>query len=119
MIHAYVDLKDRRRVNAEGESTGVEEKKIQFEIEPLQKWVLIRKIEREEKIVDGVVIPGGGKSSRGIVVARAEGVALDKGDLVIFTNFPIELEDLEEITGDKALKLVRYEEVYARVKQCT
>ena len=35
------------------------------------------------------------------------------GDMVIFTNFPIELPDLEELTGDKNLCLVRGEEIFA------
>lgn len=43
----------------------------------------------------------------------------EKGEHVIFTNFPIELEELEELTGEKNLKLVRYEEVYARIRKCT
>jgi hypothetical protein len=38
---------------------------------------------------------------------------------VIFTNFSTLVEDLEEITGDKSLELVRFEEVYLRLKRCT
>ena len=96
-----------------------EEEKKKFEIEPLQMWVLIRKVERQEVIKDGVVQVAGGRSSRGVVVAAAKDVPLSAGDFVIFTNFPIELEDLEEVTGDRSLKLVRYEEIYARIIPCT
>lgn len=119
--------KDKRRFTSTGDATEVlEQEKAeaqqlldeQWEIEPLQKWVLIRKVEREEKLTEGgVVLPGGGRSSRGFVVAAAKEVPLEAGDLVIFTNFPIELEDLEELTGDSNLKLVRYEEVYARFRK--
>lgn len=101
------------------DSVAVLEKKA-VKIRPLNQWVLIRKLEIEEKQTEGgVVLPGGGRSSRGIVVAAASDVPLVEGELVIFTNFPIELEDLEELTGHKELKLVRFEEIYAVVEPCT
>ena len=88
-------------------------------IRPLNQWVLIRQVQREEvQTAEGVILPGGGRSSRGSVVAVAKGIPLAIGDLVIFTNFPIELEDLEEVTGDRNLKLVRFEEVYAVIEPC-
>jgi len=94
---------------------SVAEVAARYKILPLNQWVLIRREALGEKKTEaGVVIPEGqGRSSRGEVVAVAEGLPLDVGDQVIFTNFPIELEDLEEITGDKQLSLVRMEEVYA------
>jgi co-chaperonin GroES (HSP10) len=97
--------------------------KVQVRIRPVNNWVLIRKHAQAEKTTDaGVVIPEGqGRSSRGTVIGAAKDVPLFPGDEVIFTNFPIELEDLEELTGDKLLNLVRWEEIYAVVEsdECT
>jgi co-chaperonin GroES (HSP10) len=114
-------MNDKRRFTQDGERTTVAEapEETKFEIEPLQQWVLIRKVQREETMKGDVILPGGGRSSRGIVVAASKEVPLEVGEMVIFTNFPIEIEDIEELTGDRDLKLVRYEEVYARVRQCT
>lgn len=91
-------------------------------IEPLGNWVLIRKYTAEEKVSpDGVIIPAGqGRSQRGVVLAAGLAPAgfaqIHPGDMVIYTNFPLEVEDLEDLTGSKDLQLVRYEELYARVK---
>jgi hypothetical protein len=110
-----MEVLDKRKFTPEGDR-----KPASHTIEALQKWVLIRKVSREEhKTEAGVVVVAGGRSSRGVVIHAAKGVPLSPGDVVIFTNFPIELEDLEELTGEKDLKLVRYEEIYARVRKCT
>jgi co-chaperonin GroES (HSP10) len=84
-------------------------------VRPINDWVLIRKIEVKDKQSDaGVVITESqARSSTGVVIAAAPGLIVKEGDEVIFTNFPIELEDLEEVTGDKKLNLVRMEEIYA------
>lgn len=99
--------------------------KTKWEIEPRNKWVLIRKLTQEEtQTADGVVLPGEGsplfnaRSQRGIVVAAPEGVGLAKGDVVIYTNFPLEIPDIEEFTGERNLHLVLEEEVYARAVPC-
>ncbi len=95
-----------------------------WKIEPRHKWVLIRKFVRTERKVGDVVQPGEGtpgfeaRSQRGTVVAAAEGTGLSEGDLVIYTNFPMDIPDIEELTGEKGLHLVLDEEVYARVRQC-
>lgn len=93
--------------------------KVKYRVEPLNKWVAIRKIENEDKVTAEGVIVKGGKSSRGEVIAAAEGVPLKAGDMVIYTNFPIELEDLEMLTQDPNIQLVRFEEVYTRLVPCT
>lgn len=80
------------------------------------EWVLIRKIDPKDKLTDGglVITEGQARSSLGEIISCSEKVTdLRRGDIVIFTNFPIELEDLEDATGDKSLRLVRDEEVYA------
>jgi co-chaperonin GroES (HSP10) len=84
-------------------------------IRPVNDWVLIRKAEVQDKIAgENILLPESqARSSTGIVVAAAPGLLVKEGDEVIFTNFPIELEDLEEVTGDKKLNLVRMEEIYA------
>jgi co-chaperonin GroES (HSP10) len=94
----------------------------QWVIEPRGDWVLIQKIEKEDTKTGGnVILPGGGKSNRGIVVAAPEKdtkdrpTKLETGDAVIFTNFPQFLEDLEDLTGQKNLYLVRVEEIYAKL----
>jgi len=109
----------------EGGSAVALAKTTQWEIEPRNKWVLIRKITQEEmKTADGVVVPGEGsplfnaRSQRGIVVATPDGVGLSKGDVVIYTNFPLEIPDIEELTGERNLHLVLEEEVYARAVPC-
>lgn len=95
-----------------------------WKIEPRNDWVLIRKFVRTEKKVGDVVQPGEGtpgfeaRSQRGIVVAAAEKTKLSEGDLVIYTNFPLDIPDIEELTGEKGLHLVREEEIYAVVRQC-
>ncbi len=112
-------MNDKRRFNGEGELVVKEPEPQKYDIETLHGWVLIRKIENQERIKDGVLIPGGGKSSRGVVVSTPADTGLSVGDIVIFTNFSILLEDLEEVTGDRELQLVRFEEVYARIRPCT
>lgn len=108
---------DKRRFNGEGNRVA---EQVKFRIQPRYQWVLVRKIEREEQVgPGGVIIPGGGRSQRGEVVAAAPNTGLNEGDVVIYTNFPLELEDLEELTGEKNLQLIRDEEVYALVVPCT
>jgi co-chaperonin GroES (HSP10) len=118
------DIVDRRRFEDNGE------RKEKWALAPRHEWVLIRQHrEAEKKTEGGVITPGEDfflmdkgkpKSQRGVVVAVSEKITdLAPGDFVIFTNFPIDLEDIEELTGDAELKLVRDEEVYASVKRCT
>jgi len=87
-------------------------------LRPVNAWVLIRKMLVKDKITEeGVVLTEAQKrSSMGEVIAVADGVPLKVGDQVIYTNFPIELEDIEELTGEKALQLVRWEEIYSVVE---
>jgi co-chaperonin GroES (HSP10) len=125
-IGGKMEVKDKRRIDGDGNALAVEERKQEWEIIPRHEWVLIRKLTKEEmKTEGGVVIPGADfflnagtdKSQRGQVVAAGEKTGLKPGDLVIFTNYALKFEDLEELTGDKSLHLVREEEVYAVVRQ--
>lgn len=100
-------------------------------VTPLNDWILIRKTEAKDKITDGglVLTEAQSRSSVGEIVAvppddrtwfeklwMRKRVPLQKGQLVIYTAFPIELEDIEALTGDKKLQLVRYEETYGVVR---
>src|SRR5258708_22417502 len=104
----------------EGGSAVALAKTTQWEIEPRNKWVLIRKITQEEmKTADGVVVPGEGsplfnaRSQRGIVVAAPDGTRLSKGDVVIYTNFPLGIPHIEEITSERQPHLVLATEMLA------
>lgn len=118
---------DKRRVDEGGLTALAEQEAPKYQIEPRNEWVLIRQHKPQEvKTEAGVVIPasdfflmGGTKhKQRGIVVAAGPKSDLKPGDMVLFTNYSIDIEDLEELTGDPELKLVRDEEVYTRVRPC-
>lgn len=117
-------VQDKRRVDGDGNSTGVEAPLEKFDIVPRNKWVLIRKYVRTEVRQGDVVLPGEGtpgfeaRSQRGTVVMAPDGLGLVEGDLVIYTNFPMDIPDLEDLTGEKNLHLVLEEEVYAVVRRC-
>lgn len=108
---------DKRRFNGDGERTGVADPpEVRVSVEPLNGWVLIRRIVRGEETSEaGVVTLAATTSQRGEVLAVAEDVPIIRpGDLVIFTNYPLEFDDLAELTGDENVRMVRFEEVYAR-----
>lgn len=111
-----VEVKDARRFTEEGDRIQPQQK---YEIRPRNRWVLIRKVAIEERITHGgVVVPGTEKSQRGRIVATPEGMGLTIGDLVIYTAFPTVLKDLEELTGDDSLDLVREEEIFFVAVPC-
>lgn len=115
-----METKDKRRFNGDGERVApVAQTIMRYVIEPRNNWVVIRKIEIEETQTDaGVVLVGGGRSQRGEVVAAAPSTGLAAGDLVIYTNFPMDIPDVEDMTGEKNLHLVLEEEIYARAIPC-
>jgi co-chaperonin GroES (HSP10) len=97
-------------------ATVVEEaKKVLFRLRPRHAWVLIRKFEDGETVTaGGVVLPEGMKRQlRAEVVAFSDTVKdLKVGSIVLYTNFPIDIDDVSDLTGDNNLLLVRDEEVY-------
>lgn len=117
-------VQDKRRVDGEGNSTGVEEQKQKYQIFPRHKWVLVRKHVRAEVKQGDVMLPGEGtpgfeiRSQRGTVVMAPEGTGLMEGDLVLYTNFPMDIPDIEDLTGEKNLQLVLDEEIYAGFRIC-
>jgi co-chaperonin GroES (HSP10) len=123
-VQEIPEMQDKRRFDDAGVARVVK-----HTVQPRNQWVLIKKLEREEmRTEDGLILPGGGRSQRGRVVSVAKrswlkrlfsgDLGLSIGDIVVYTNFPIELEDLEELTGESNLHLVREEEVYAVAVPC-
>jgi hypothetical protein len=114
-----METKDKRRFNGDGERVIPVAQVTQYLIEPRNNWVVIRKIEIQETQTEaGVVLVGGGRSQRGEVVAAAPSTGLAPGDIVIYTNFPMDIPDVEDMTGEKNLHLVLEEEIYARAIPC-
>lgn len=93
-----------------------------YDLKARGKWVLIRMLSKEERRTAGgiVVSMGQAKTQHGIVEdVSSEIPDLHAGDMVVFTNFVNDLEDVEELTGRKDLYLVRDEEVYSRAVKIT
>jgi co-chaperonin GroES (HSP10) len=84
-------------------------------LRPRHQWVVIRKVDAKDRLAkSGIVITEGqaGSSVGEVVSFSPEVKDLTRGDLVLYTNFAIKLEDMEDATGDKTLQLVREEEIY-------
>jgi len=99
-----------------------------YSIIPREKWVIIRKFIRGEQVTDdGIILPEtkDDRSQRGEVVAlsccagrTSEGVPIpwdiEVGDMVIFTNYPMDIPAVEELTGESNLVLVQADEVFGK-----
>jgi co-chaperonin GroES (HSP10) len=87
------------------------------------KWVLVRMISQEERRSEGGITlrTAQAKTQHGEVVDVDvdEVRGLRVGQIVVFTNFPNSLEDIEELTGERDLYLVREEEIYAGAEEIT
>jgi co-chaperonin GroES (HSP10) len=100
--------------------------KVKYAVHPRHGWVIVRKLSLEEIKTDAglIVDRSQAKSYQAEVVEAAEVVRngkfvasdLKPGDLVIITAFSMTFEDLEELTGEKDLLMVRDEECYARAE---
>lgn len=81
--------------------------------------MLVRKFIRGEQVTEeGVIIPEeqDSRSQRGVVVGlshRGNPWDIEIGDTVIFTNFPMDIPAIEELTGEKDLVLVQSDEIFA------
>jgi co-chaperonin GroES (HSP10) len=98
-----------------------------YAIRPRDRWVVIKKFIRGEEVTDGgVIVPEtkDDRSQRGIVFALSNCAGRDRegndipwdikvGDVVIFTNYPMDIPAVEELTGEKDLVLVQADEVFA------
>lgn len=89
-----------------------------YEFVPRHKWAIIRKLSRDESQTDtGLTIRAQQRSSRGEIVAVSEEIHdLAVGDIIAFSNFAMEVEDSEELCGEKDLFMVRDEEIYAKLR---
>lgn len=115
-----MSTEERTSVEEAPQSETPEAPKQKWKARCINDWVLIEKLEFKDYVTSGGVhIPKSmERSSRGIVRAASPKTDLKEGDLVIFTNFPIEVKDPEEMLGIENLKLVRYEEVYLVFEPC-
>lgn len=97
-------------------------------LRPRKEWVLIEKISPDEKSVGALVVDmSTSKSYRAVVLEVGEKVLdLKPGDEVLISNFPMEIEDVDElVSGPESLTnpslrrqvfLVRDEEIYCGIE---
>jgi co-chaperonin GroES (HSP10) len=103
--------------------SGKQAKKKKRAVHPRHGWVIVKKLSLETVVTDAGVFVDRSQAKTyqaevieaSDVIRNGETVPSDllPGDLVIITAFSQTFEDLEEITGDKDLLMVRDEEVYA------
>ena len=91
-------------------------KKKKYHIRPRHGWVLVRKITQDvEKVGDVFIDKSQRQSLVGEVMEVSEKVTdLKAGDRVIISAFTMEIPELEELTGQKDLVMLRDEEIYSR-----
>jgi hypothetical protein len=94
--------------------------RVYYTAEPLWKWVLIRKLERDLHAFGDIVGKIDETRSQTGIVEEISDLCVQKklkvGDRVIFTNYPLMLPDLVEATGDPNLMMIREEEIYCILK---
>jgi co-chaperonin GroES (HSP10) len=122
---------DKRRVDEKGRTAVAEQEQDLFDLIPRHEWVLIREISQGERTTDGgVVLPGddffmdqmkSAKNTYAQVLSKGSKVGddINVGDVVLVTKFTLQIDGVEQVTGDPVLRLVRDEEIYCRVvKRC-
>lgn len=124
---------DKRRFKQDGDrNTAVAERpeEVKFDLIPRNEWILIKEMRQEEQRTEGgVTLPGedfflsqakSAKHTYATVIAVGSKVQpdLNQGDVVLVTKFSLTIDGVEQVTGDPELRLVRDEEVYARVVKC-
>jgi co-chaperonin GroES (HSP10) len=121
---------DKRRVDEHGRTAVAEPEQQLFYLIPRHEWVLIKEMNQEEtKTAGGITLPGddfflnpkSAKNAYAVVLAKGDKVGEDIkiGDVVLVTKFTLQIEGVEQVTGDPVLRLVRDEEIYCRVvKRC-
>jgi co-chaperonin GroES (HSP10) len=90
--------------------------RIKHTLRPRHKWVVVRPLRRGDRQTEGgIVLPGSSVHAQyGEVVSVSPDVTdLKPGMKVVFTNFPQDLDAIEDLTLDRNLQLIRDEEVYA------
>lgn len=115
------------KLKLDGHKTAIKPK---VRLRPRHEWVLIeRTTPSEKKTAEGVVVNlEGTKSYQATVLDIGDKVlGLKYGDRVLISNFPTEIEDVEELmSGEEALTdptlrrkvfLVRDEEIYCVIEE--
>jgi co-chaperonin GroES (HSP10) len=101
--------------------------KKKYAVHPRHGWVIVRKLSLEQITTDAglIVDRSQAKTYQAEVVEASDVVRNEKivksdlqpGELVLITAFSMTFEDLEELTGEKDLLMVRDEEVYCRAEE--
>lgn len=111
-IESAQELAKRRKVVASQDR--------KFSIHPRNGWVLVRKLVLEDEITEGGVIVDNttARTLRAEVVEASVpfgkvSTDLAPGDIVLINAMCLEMEDLERMTGDKNLVMLRDEEIYS------
>jgi Chaperonin 10 Kd subunit len=85
---------------------------------PRLGWVLIRKTSLDEEVTEaGVILNRDNvKLHQGVIEAvGSEVVGLGVNDRVLYSAFGMKLDDIELLTGDKNLFMIRQQEIYSLV----
>jgi co-chaperonin GroES (HSP10) len=93
--------------------------RVKHVLRPRGRWVVIRPLMNkgeDQRSAGGIVLPSSNAGAqKGTIVAVDSSVVTDltPGMVVVFSNFPQDLDAVEDLTGDRDLLLLRDEEVYA------
>jgi co-chaperonin GroES (HSP10) len=97
-----------------------------YGLKPRAEWVLVRKLTLDEEVTEAGIILNKEqlKLLKGEVVAFGSKVkGLKVGQEVVYSAFSMAIGDIEELTGDRNLVMVRDEEIYCGLElledQCT
>ena len=103
-----------KNVDVEMSGKGAKAKK-KYIVHPRHGWAIVRKLSLEQEVTDAGVIVDKSQAKTyqaEIVETSAHITDLRPGQLVLITAFSMTMEDLEELTGEKDLLMVRDEEIY-------
>jgi co-chaperonin GroES (HSP10) len=105
----------------------IPKEKKKYVVRPRHGWVIVRKLSLDEIVTEaGVFVDRSQAKTYQAEVVEASDVMrngkivasdLKRGERVIITAFSMTFEDLEELTGEKDLLMVRDEEIYARAEE--
>lgn len=101
--------------------------KKKYAVHPRHGWVIVRKLSLDTITTEGgILVDRSQAKTYQAEVVEASDVTrngkivasdLKRGERVLITAFSMTFEDLEELTGEKDLLMVRDEEVYARAEE--
>lgn len=101
--------------------------KKKYAVHPRHGWVIVRKLSLDQITTDaGLIVDRSQAKTYQAEIVEASDVVrngkivasdLKVGERVLVTAFSMTFEDLEELTGEKDLLMVRDEEVYCRAEE--